>query len=98
MLRRFLIVLGVVLVVIGVVLFIAHAVFILAGYLVIGGLILTAALAFERWRYRPSLRSPQGKWQVTGERFYDPETKKLMEVLYNPDTGERQYREASSDR
>ena len=57
-----------------------------------GALLLLAAMVFERWRYSsedPSLRS--GEWQATEERFVDPETGRLMQVLYNPRTGERRY-------
>ncbi|HUD43943.1 MAG TPA: hypothetical protein VMR41_00165 [Patescibacteria group bacterium] len=35
-------------------------------------------------------------WQKTGERFTDPSTGKLMDVHYNPKTGERNYKETSS--
>ncbi len=67
-------------------------------YLVLAGLVLTAAVAFERWRYRPRVDRARGQWQLTGERFVDPATGKLMEVLYNPETGERDYVEAHQDR
>ena len=56
------------------------------------GLLLAAGIAFERWRYRKS--SPPGaSWQATGERFEDPVTGKQVEVLYDPVSGERHYRE-----
>ena len=58
--------------------------------LVTGG-ILIIALICERWRYRKSDTQKKGKWQLTGERFEDPETGEIVEVLYNPDTGERRY-------
>jgi len=63
----------------------------------IGSGVLTASVAFERWRYVRSLTSPEGRWQPTGERFMDPTTYRLTDVYYNPDTGERDYRPADDD-
>jgi hypothetical protein len=58
-----------------------------------GGVILIGTL-FERWRYKNRNASARdGNWQVTGERFVDPESGREMEVLYDPDSGERRYRE-----
>ena len=59
--------------------------------LVVGIVVLIGTL-FERWRYNNRNASAGGNWQVTGERFVDPESGRTMEVLYNPDTGERRYR------
>lgn len=59
-------------------------------YLFINGVIVIAALLFERGRYRPRVR-PSGPWQETGERFVDPSTGQLMKVRYNPQTGARDY-------
>lgn len=56
--------------------------------------ILTAAVAFERWRYNRSVNRTRAGWQPTGERFVDPGTGELTEVYYNPETGERDYRVA----
>lgn len=61
----------------------------------IGGAIFVLGTAFERWRYNNKNASGDGDWQVTGERFVDPETGKNMEVLYDPQSGERRYREFS---
>ncbi len=57
--------------------------------------VLLAALFFERWRYRPRIDRSKGRWQRTGERFVDPSTGRTTEVLYNPDTGERDYVDVS---
>jgi hypothetical protein len=57
--------------------------------LVVGGVIVVAIL-FER-RYRNDSRSPDGRWQPTGERFADPTTGKDVEVFYDPKSGERRY-------
>lgn len=59
-------------------------------YLFIQGIVLIAALLFERGRYRPQV-TQSGGWQETGERFVDPTTGKLMKVRYNPQTGARDY-------
>ena len=54
------------------------------------GLVITIAVLCERWRY--SRRHPEGKrWQRTGECFEDPETGQIMDVLYDPVSGERKY-------
>jgi hypothetical protein len=59
-------------------------------YLLVNGLLVTAALLFERGRYRPPV-TPGGTWQETSERFVDPSTGQLMKVRYNPQTGARDY-------
>ena len=61
--------------------------------LVIIGLIVGGIL-FERRGYRPKVSQTVGNWQRTGERFVDPTTKREVEVYYNPQTGERDYRDA----
>ena len=55
--------------------------------------VLVGALLLERWRYRPPTDRQRGRWQSTGERFVDPSTGHLVEVFFNPDTGERDYRD-----
>jgi len=59
-------------------------------YLFANGLIVIAALVFERGRYRPPVTGG-GSWQETAERFVDPTTGQLMKVRYNPQTGARDY-------
>jgi hypothetical protein len=59
----------------------------------VGGAIFVIGTLFERWRYNNKNASSEGDWQVTGERFVDPETGKNMEVLYDPRSGERRYQE-----
>ncbi len=54
--------------------------------------VLTAGIAFERWRYELSVNRSRPGWQATGERFVDPATGKLTDVFYNVETGERDYR------
>ena len=61
----------------------------------IGGAIFVLGTLFERWRYNNKNASMEGDWQVTGERFVDPQTGKNMEVLYEPRSGERKYRQIS---
>jgi hypothetical protein len=63
-----------------------------AGALVMSfwGFVLFAAVLFERWRYRKPAVTGVG-WQNTDERFVDPETGQLTQVIYNPRTGDRLY-------
>jgi len=58
----------------------------------LGGAIILVGTLFERWRYRNRNASSAGTWQPTGERFVDPGTGQEVEVLYDPDSGERRYR------
>jgi hypothetical protein len=59
----------------------------------IGGAIILLGTVFERWRNHNRNASADGEWQSTGERFVDPATGKNVEVLYDPQSGERRYRE-----
>ena len=78
-----------------VLLFIVHATLWLVLYVAGNGFILVTAILFERKRYRTRVDRTQGFWQPTGERFVDPTTQQIMEVFYNPATGERDYREVT---
>ena len=92
MLRRFLIVFGVLaLIVAALLLFVAQAPLAVVFDLAVSGIVIVGAILFERRGYRPHVDRTRGKWQSTGERFVDPTTGKLMEVRFNPDTGERDY-------
>ncbi|HEY7356976.1 MAG TPA: hypothetical protein VH590_10940 [Ktedonobacterales bacterium] len=92
MLRRFLIVFGVLaLIVAALLLFVAQAPLAVVFDLAFSGVVIVGAILFERRGYRPNVDRTRGKWQPTGERFVDPTTGKLMEVRFNPDTGERDY-------
>ena len=64
-------------------------------YLAINGVLIAGGILFERSSYRSQINRTQGKWQPTGERFNDPTTGQIVEVYYNPQTGERDYRESS---
>ena len=57
------------------------------------GAVLLLGTVFERWRYRNNQAAADGDWQVTGERFLDPQSGKQIEVLYDTRSGERRYRE-----
>jgi len=57
------------------------------------GAIFVLGTLFERWRYNNQNASREADWQVTGERFVDPETGKALEVLYDPVSGDRKYQE-----
>jgi hypothetical protein len=58
-----------------------------------GGAFLLFVLLVEARRYGSNRKLSTGPWEATGERFVDPSTGKLTEVRYNPETGERDYRE-----
>jgi len=53
------------------------------------GLLILGSLAFEQ-RYRAK-KAAGGEWTSTAERFVDPASGKLVDVRYNPATGERAY-------
>ena len=56
------------------------------------GLLFAGGVLIERWRYKPTHKSrPDQPWQATGERFVDMETNKVVEVYFDPATGERSY-------
>lgn len=54
------------------------------------GILILGSLLFER-HYRGRAQS-RANLQQTGERFVDPVSGSLTEVLYDPKTGERVYR------
>jgi len=72
----------------------AHVTIALVIYLAINGLIIAGGILFERSSYRSNADRTQGTWQPTGERFNDPTSGQIVEVYYNPQTGERDYRES----
>lgn len=72
--------------------FLANQVWFVALELAIFGVLILIGTFFEG-RYRA--RRPTGSsWQRTAERFVDPVSGKLVEVRYNPKTGERAYVDA----
>jgi hypothetical protein len=93
MLRKALIAYGVLCLVGAVLLLAVHATIVLVVYLAINGILIAGGILFERSGYRSQVNRMQGKWQHTGERFNDPTTGQVVEVYYNPQTGERDYRE-----
>jgi hypothetical protein len=94
MLRWALIAYGVLCLIGAVILLAAHVTTALVIYLAINGLLIAGGILFERSGYRSQVNSTRGKWQPTGERFNDPTTGQVVEVYYNPQTGERDYRES----
>ena len=96
MLRKAILAYGVLAVIGAILLAIAGIITALVLYLFVNGAVVTAALLFERGRYRPAV-SPDGPWQETAERFVDPTTGQLMKVRYNPQTGARDYVPVSPD-
>jgi len=55
------------------------------------GAVVLVAIIFESSRYRPLLDRSAAGWESTGERFIDPTSGKLVEVRFNPESGERDY-------
>jgi len=56
------------------------------------GLIFAAGVVFERNRYRgDAAGAPPPPWVESGERFIDPQSKRLVRVWTHPDTGARRY-------
>jgi hypothetical protein len=93
MLRKALIAYGVLCLIGAVILLASHVTTALVIYLAINGLLIAGGILFERSGYRSPVNRMQGKWQHTGERFNDPTTGQVVEVYFNPQTGERDYRE-----
>jgi hypothetical protein len=52
---------------------------------------LVIALLIERWRYHRPATAAGRHFTPTGERFEDPGSGRVVEVLYDPHTGERRY-------
>jgi len=91
MLRPALVILGIVAIGVGALL-IASGYILPAGvYLVGSGLILVLGILFERRGYRPRVDRRDAHWEKTSERFIDPVSGHVVDVLYNPETGERDY-------
>jgi hypothetical protein len=56
------------------------------------GAILTLALLFERYIYKPIRPERPGPgWEETTERFIDPRSGQSVTVYFNSRTGERRY-------
>jgi len=96
MLRWTLLIIGVILIVAGMV-FRSGSGFIPWLQFLIVGMVLVLAILGERWRYQRKQQHERGMWQRTGECFEDPETGVVMEVLYNPHSGERRYEPRDKD-
>jgi hypothetical protein len=55
-------------------------------------LALTVGVIYERKHYKPILDEvPRGDWRDAGERFVDPETKRVVAVYADPASGKRIY-------
>ncbi len=64
-------------------------------WFIIGAIVLVAVI-FESSHYRPKIDRSAPGWEPTGERFVDPTSGKLLEVRYNPASGERDYVEVTT--
>ena len=99
MLRRAILAYGLLSLAIAIVLLLTvHASIVFGLYLGVNGLVVVAALLFERGPYRPKLDRTRGQWQRTGERFVDPASGQVMEVRYNAATGQRDYVPIAAER
>ncbi|HEY6454856.1 MAG TPA: hypothetical protein VIY90_06175 [Steroidobacteraceae bacterium] len=58
--------------------------------LIVGALIFVGT-AFESWRYRKGTGPHGARWQITEEKFADPISGEVMDVQYDPVSGERRY-------
>lgn len=66
--------------------------------LAVGG-VITVGTVCERVFYKPLLREKPGAgWVRTEERFIDPHTGKMVDVFYQPTSGDRQYVSQGPDR
>jgi hypothetical protein len=62
------------------------------GWQVLGfGVVVLIGTLFERWRYRDIEEPQNGRWQRTDEQFIDPSSGDVVEVMFDPSTGERRY-------
>jgi hypothetical protein len=93
LLRRLIIAYGVLCLIGAGILLAARVTIVLVVYLAVNGLLIVGGILFERRGYHPHVSQMNGNWQKTGERFVDPTTKREVVVYYNPQTGERDYRD-----
>jgi hypothetical protein len=90
MLRTTVLVLGIIFAAVGAILWLVGVVVPGIQALTLGALTVIGLL-FERWRYHNRNASKDGDWRPTGERFVDPESGQNVQVLYDPQSGERRY-------
>jgi hypothetical protein len=64
----------------------------LVAFALLPGLALTLGVVYERKHYKAILDDvPRGNWRDTGERFVDPETKRVVAVYADAASGKRVY-------
>jgi hypothetical protein len=109
MLRRVLLVYGLLALIGAFILLHVGAPLTLVAYLAVNGVVVVGGITLERSGYRPrvqrqlgavaasSTAASGGQWERTGERFIDPVSGHLLEVRYNPATGERDYVEVGPE-
>jgi hypothetical protein len=91
MLRLAVLLTGVALLVVGIVVARTTSPLPAAWFLITGG-VLTVGTLLERIFYKPlHTEAPGAGWTKTGERFVDPNSGKMVDVFFNPTTGERKY-------
>jgi hypothetical protein len=89
-LRRAIIGYGILAILAALVIFLSLGAQAFGGWLLLNGLVVLAAIVFERGRYRPRRQGGE-RWEDTGERFIDPTSGRLIEVRFDPQTGKRDY-------
>jgi hypothetical protein len=65
-------------------------------YLLFNAVVVILSLKFEKKRYKTKNTVLNSDWKETKERYIDSSSGKLMQVYYNPKTGERSYREVKA--
>jgi hypothetical protein len=91
MLRRALVLYGLLALIGAFILFHVGAPLAIVAYVAVNGVAVVGGIVLERRGYHPRVHRELGAWERTDERFIDPVSGHLMEVRYNPTTGERDY-------
>ena len=97
MLRRALVLYGLLALVGALILLYVGAPLAIAAYLAVNGVVVAGGIVLERRGYQPHLHRQLGTWEHTDERFLDPVSGHMLEVRYNPTTGERDYVDLGSE-
>ncbi len=74
-----------------------HGSNILLIYLAVAGLLVLGSVFAWRRSAARTTDSDAGYWEMTGERFRDPSTGRMMEIRHNPVTGARDYVEVDEE-
>ncbi len=89
MLRKAVLIYGVIALAIALLLLSAGAFLPLGFYLLVNGFVVVGAILLQRGQYRVHFRWARRQMQPTGERVVDPTTGEIVEVVVDPKTGSR---------